>query len=250
MTGSPEEMRYLANSFNKDEYTVYCPVIAGHCNGANELANSTWVDWINSVEDSLKIFNKDINHIYCIGICVGGYLASLLAYRNPDKIKAIAWYSPGYLYNGWNIPYYQYIISKYFNTLLKYIVKLPLLKNINIYEKFPYGIKNKRIRNILIKKSNEFTRDVFPYYPLRLLVESYYLHKHCLTILSKINEPIIIIHSKEDDVFSDLNALELIKKLNNKSNLILIKNSYHMIHLDQEKNKVLKYTKTFFESFK
>ena len=53
LSGTPVEMRFIANGFAREGYTVSCPQLAGHCQSVEDLRRSTWVDWYTSTETAL-----------------------------------------------------------------------------------------------------------------------------------------------------------------------------------------------------
>src|SRR6516164_4102837 len=49
--GTPIEMRYIAQGLARAGYTVHVPQLAGHCGSVDDLTNTGWIDWYQTVED-------------------------------------------------------------------------------------------------------------------------------------------------------------------------------------------------------
>ncbi|MBP7056376.1 MAG: hypothetical protein KBB52_05955, partial [Candidatus Omnitrophica bacterium] len=54
LTGTPNEMRFLANYFNKKGYSVICPRLANHGEPLCILKKTKWQAFYNSVREVLK----------------------------------------------------------------------------------------------------------------------------------------------------------------------------------------------------
>ena len=54
VTGAPTEMKPLLRKLATENFTVYCPQLAGHCSTLKELKQTRWTDWYATLERSLK----------------------------------------------------------------------------------------------------------------------------------------------------------------------------------------------------
>jgi carboxylesterase len=59
--------------------------------------------------------------------------------------------------------------------------------------------------------------------------------------------PTLLIHAKEDDVSHPRNAERIQRLHGGQCEVVLLDNSYHMLHIDQERHKVADLTADFFE---
>ena len=50
LTGTPNEMRFVARGLHEAGYTVHAVQLAGHCGSAEDLVKTGWQDWYASVE--------------------------------------------------------------------------------------------------------------------------------------------------------------------------------------------------------
>jgi carboxylesterase len=64
--------------------------------------------------------------------------------------------------------------------------------------------------------------------------------------LSKVKTPILILHAKEDDMTSLKNARYIFKNIGSSDkSLVVLDDSYHMIVIDKEKERVAEETIRF-----
>jgi carboxylesterase len=74
-TGTPKEMRKLGEFLAQQGYTVLGIRLAGHATQIKDMMRTQWKDWVASVEDGLNFLKFCTDHIYVIGLSMGGVLA-------------------------------------------------------------------------------------------------------------------------------------------------------------------------------
>jgi carboxylesterase len=91
-TGTPFEVRPLAEALATHGFTTSAPQLAGHCGTVDELAATTHVEWLASAEAALIALQKDNGGqpVAIAGFSLGGLLALRLARLHPDKVAALA----------------------------------------------------------------------------------------------------------------------------------------------------------------
>jgi carboxylesterase len=90
-TGTPNEMRPLAESLASDNYTVLAPRLFGHATDPADMLRARWWDWIASAEDGLNLLRGCTERQVVMGLSMGGVLALLLAARHPiDAVFSFA----------------------------------------------------------------------------------------------------------------------------------------------------------------
>lgn len=80
-TGTPKEMRMLADSLALEKYTILGVRLAGHATDLEDMKHSTWRDWLASVEDGLNILKGCTDQQVVMGLSMGGVLSLLAAAR-------------------------------------------------------------------------------------------------------------------------------------------------------------------------
>ncbi|MGV3278184.1 alpha/beta hydrolase [Rickettsiales bacterium LUAb2] len=243
LTGAPVEMKALAKLFNAKGFSVYAPLLYGHGNGIKNLITTTWQDWYTDLEKHLKLLSTKYQIIYTAGICVGGSLGLMLAKNNPNIVKAVTIFSPTLKYNGTETPWWYGLSNYIMNTL----VKIPAYRKVCHCEKHPFGIKNDRLRNLIINSSA--TPEILDCYPAVVLNEYLKMVKVLKKSLPLLKTPLLLIQSIEDDVSSYKNSLTIQKLYGGLCEVYLLNNSYHLIHVDQQKSTVANQTSLFFNNY-
>lgn len=90
-TGTPKEMRMLADSLAQEKYTVLGIRLAGHATDLEDMRHSTWRDWLASVEDGLNLLKGCTEQQVVMGLSMGGVLSMLAAARY--EIKGVITFS-------------------------------------------------------------------------------------------------------------------------------------------------------------
>ncbi len=107
-TGTPYEMRMLAESLAADGYTVLAPRLFGHATDPDDMLRARWWDWIASAEDGLNLLRGCSDHQVVMGLSMGGVLSLLLAARHPvDAVCAFS--APFDLPNDPRIKFIKYV---------------------------------------------------------------------------------------------------------------------------------------------
>jgi carboxylesterase len=91
-TGTPFEVRPLAEALAQQGFTTLAPVLAGHCGSVDELAATAYPDWLASAERALEGLLGETKGapVAVAGFSLGGLLALRLARLYPEKIAALA----------------------------------------------------------------------------------------------------------------------------------------------------------------
>ena len=251
LTGTPNEMAFVSGFLKKRGYTTYLPRLANHDQPVELLKDSKWQDFYGSVREAfLRIEAVHMQQpIFAAGVCIGGLLALCLAAEFPDRIAGVSCLAPTLFYDGWNVPWYRCLLPLAYYTPLKYFFYFK--------EGPPYGIKNEALRkrvdayyqNADIHDLKEALQYGYPYIPVSLLYQQHLLIKHVIRQLPSIRVPVQLIHSEEDDGASVKNS-ELIRDQvgSEIKELITVKNSYHLVSIDNDKIFVAQKMADFFGS--
>src|SRR5919198_4315041 len=95
-TGTPKEMRQMGEFLNGQGYTCLGIRLAGHATDPEDMIRSRWTDWVASVEDGYQLLCGLTDHIFLIGLSMGGILA-LLASTQLNVKGVIAMSTPSRL---------------------------------------------------------------------------------------------------------------------------------------------------------
>ena len=132
--------------------------------------------------------------------------------------------------DGWRLPWYACFMPFGLHTIFRYYYEYP--------ECEPYGVKNKRVREI-VKKALAKTDGGMDNYPMCAFHELLELSHTVRHDLHSVISPLLIIHSREDDLASKKGAEEVYKSVSSRDKqLIILEDSYHMVLYDNEKDFV------------
>ena len=246
LTGTPNEMKGLANFFFRRGYSVLCPRLAHHGEPLHILKRAKWQEFYHSVKEALLKIPAD-QKVFVAGLSMGALLALLLAEEFPERISGVTGLSPTLFYDGWNIPWSHCLLPLAYYTPIRYFAYFK--------EEPPYGIKNERIRskvheyykNASFDDVSEVAQYGYPYFPVTLLCELRLLIKNLMKKMSRIRVPVQLVQASEDDMTSVRNSQYIYDHIaSTQKEIALLHDSYHVITADQERRTVAQKMNEFF----
>lgn len=239
LCGTPAEVRYVATGLGRAGYTVHCPQLAGHGGSREDIVQTGWKDWYRSAEAALTEIRKECDVVIVGGLCLGSILGLHLAIRHPDKVQGVALFAPTLWINGWAMPWY---IKLFELVRTKWIARL-----MHFPDAETLGIKCPRVRDFVrtALASADGTELGSAGTPAAMVLEHRWMVKEALRDLKRVDQPTLIMHSREDD-YADLNnATYLQKTLSGSVDTVVLEDSYHMVTLDKQRQVVVEYTRAF-----
>lgn len=208
-TGSPAEMRLLADYLLEQGFTVMAVRLPGHGTQVEDLNKTDWKNWYNAVVDSYNILRGMCDEISVVGISMGSLLAIKLAtYHVIDKLIVMS--TPIEINND----------------------KLPFLPIYRIFQS--YMPKRKRQYNV-----SEIYDISYDKYPLDALSSMLELIEKVKENLPSVTNPTLIIQSRVEKTVKPKSANYINKNIGSKKKqLIWLENSGHMIVLDSQHDAV------------
>ena len=237
--GTPVELKFVAQALNRIGHTVYCPLLVGH-GGTGELLNTTtWMDWYKSVEQAHDALKERSDVIIVGGLSAGVLLALHLAAERPREVHGTLLFSPTFWPDGWAIP-------RYF-ALFKLVRYKWFANLINLRECAPYGIKDERIRQVVLNSLQSEGRPMKDIFGRKggTVLEFRWLAKTVEKELGQIKQPALIFHPRFDDQSDIRNSILLQRKLGGLAEVVVLDDSYHMVTLDRQRVDVADRSVTF-----
>ncbi|MBI4650589.1 alpha/beta fold hydrolase [Candidatus Desantisbacteria bacterium] len=196
-TASPWEMKDMGEYLYKKGYNVYGICLPGHATSPDDLMGVTWQDWYKSVCASYEITKLLGNKVVIAGESTGGVLALYLAANKPNVSGVISLSSAVFFQNR----------TICLSGIAKYFIK---------YNIRPLEEKYK------------------PYYyekrAMPAVYEVYKLSREIIKELSKINQPVLIIHSKKDKTVRYKSSEFIFNEINSKNKkFISLENAPHVL---------------------
>lgn len=233
--GNPLEMRYLGRKLNRAGYTVRIPYIHG-CGAADGrwlAAKSRWEHWREQVEAHFDALRRDHDQVSVAGLCIGADLALALALTRSADIHALCVYATTLYYDGWSITPWRRLRAVAYYTPLRYLISYK--------EKAPYGLKDERIREWIAGQMKTGGAGATAAAQLHLsgVYQAERMMRYLRGNLHRISAPCLILHAKEDDTASPRSA-DLVEKTVSSTMIkkIILHDSYHIITMDNDKDRV------------
>lgn len=240
LTGAPQEMKSVGRVLHKRGFSLYGPMLAGHGGTEADLLKTDWRDWVDSAKQAYVDFAKEVDEVYVAGICAGGAIGLELCAEFPE-IKGAAVYSMLFEYDGWNMP--KITLGA---PIIQAVANLPLLRSLSFVQPHPYGFKDERLRGLAENALESLIPGALDRMPLGCMYQLYRLARHVEKVGPSIKAPVLIAHAREDDMANPRNAYRLQRALGGFSEVVMLEDSYHMIHVDREHARLGELTAGFF----
>ena len=237
--GSPVQLRFLAEQLNRAGHTVVCPLLSGHGSTPAEFERSRWTEWYVSAELALERMQRDCDVVIVGGVSAGAIVALRLAATRKDLVKACAVYAPMFWPNGWAIPrvlnLFKLVPQRWFANLFTFS------------EKAPYGIKDDELRRIALDSLTADGRSPADVFRRKggTLLEFRRLADDVKARLGEITQPVLAIHTRDDDQSDMASTMLLQTKLGGRVETMVLDDSYHMVVQDRQRQMVADRTAAF-----
>ncbi|MEO1694820.1 MAG: alpha/beta fold hydrolase [Pseudomonadota bacterium] len=240
--GTPAEMRLIAQGLHRQGHTVLCPMLRGHGGSDLLLSTTRWEQWLETVQTAYAQLAERCDHIVIGGQSAGGMLAIHLAAEKPANLAGLVLFSPTFWPNGWAIP-------RHFQ-LFRLIRQRFIANLIRVRERAPFGIKDERLRKLVIESLQREGRSLEDIHGRRggTIFEFRKLARSAKQQLSAIAAPVLVMHSRIDDQADLSNAMRAVCGLKAPTELVVLDDSYHLITLDHQRMFVMDRTVTFAKS--
>ena len=230
LTGSPFELKKYGQFLYNNGYDVFAECLPGHGEKFEEIYTVKYQDWLDFAYSKFEKLKSEYEDVFVSGLCLGAVLALAVGIKYKEKVSGIIAFSTTLYLDGWRLPWYKCFMPLALSTILRFYYNYP--------ECEPHGVKNLKTRSA-IKKILEKGDVGMNDFPMTAFYELLKLSSVIRKELDKVISPIILIHSKEDDLTSTKSAEVVYKKVSSKDKkYIILYDSYHMVLYDNEKEFV------------
>jgi carboxylesterase len=249
LTGTPNEMRFLAFHFNRLGYSVICPRLANHGKPLRILKRTTWEELHASLRTVFLSALETGDRVYVAGLSMSALFVLLLAEEFGEKLAGGICLAPTLFFDGWNVPWYNRLLPLASYTPLKYCCYFK--------DSTPYGIKNEKMRGMVhrfyskarLEDIEGISKYGYAFFPVSLFYQLQRLVRRVIPLLGRINAPMLLIHAQEDDTASINNSQFIYDRISSKvKKLVILTDSYHVITADQEREKVAREMQAFLDT--
>jgi len=240
LTGTPFELKKYGQFLFNNGFDVFADSLPGHGENFSEIYTVKYTDWLDFAYERFSKLKEKYENVFVSGICLGAVLALAIGIKFKNEVTGIISLSTTLFLDGWRLPWYSFLMPLGLSTILRYYYNYP--------ECDPHGIKNLKTRNVIKKllAKGDVGMNDFPMSGIYELIKlSKYIRKH----LKEFSCPILLVHSKEDDLTSLKSAETVYKNITSKDkNLIILEDSYHMVLYDNEKEFVMNKAMEFIDN--
>jgi carboxylesterase len=207
-TGSPRSMRPWAEHLAAQGFAVEMPRLPGHGTTWKDLAVCRWDDWYSEADRAFSALRQRCDHVFSMGLSVGGSLSLRLAQLRPDEVTGIVLVNP----------------AVDFHHVAKPL--LPLLRH--VVPAFP-GI----INDIKKPGQDEGGYDKIPLNAFNSVVNDGW--KVIKADIGKVRTPVLLMHSREDHTIDPTDSTWILEHLPGTDvTEIVLENSYHVATIDND----------------
>ena len=199
--------------------------------------------WVRQVQACVHSLRLQHERVVLVGISAGAGLALASAMDAAQAPDGLVLMSTTLRYDGWAIPPWHFLLPLALHT--------PLGRLWRYRERPPYGVKNERIRAWIAHEleSRRISSAGSATLGVSHLKQHDRLIRHLRRHLGQVRSPrVLALHAEEDEVASLRNLERLAHGLSSTHiNLqtVIVCNSYHMISIDNDRQKVVRETVDF-----
>ena len=242
LRSTPLELQPLLKALHRAGFTVDAPHLAGYGFSA-DASTGSWRDWLDEAVARFDALAAQYGQVAVCGLSMGATLALAVAAERSGGVAAVGALSTTLYYDGWNTPWYRFLSPLGYFT--------PLRHRMVIRETSPFGIKNERLREWIERQvaAGPISAVGASALSLPALHEAEKLMRYTRRHLPQVVAPTLILHSSEDDIAS-LKSARLVQRRVQAHDVRLIQlhDSYHMLTLDNERERVAALTVDFFQA--
>ncbi|WP_431522059.1 alpha/beta hydrolase [Guptibacillus hwajinpoensis] len=213
-TGSTQSMRFLGEQLASEGYTVYGPRLQGHGTHYEDMEQSTYEEWVQSVVQGYQWIKERCDQIFIAGLSMGGTLTLYLAGKYPE-VKGI-------------MP-------------INAAIDIPDLEQMR-------GQTEPRFLDAIGSdiKAEGVTELAYEKTPIKSIQEILELMELTRKELRSIKMPALIFKSLEDHVVPPENSDHIYEEMSSeKKEIVELHGSYHVATLDNDKELIAEKCKAF-----
>lgn len=218
-TGTPYEVRPLAEVFHEKGYAIWAPLLPGHGSDGAAINNTTMEQWYQAIMSCYEEMNE-VGPKIVAGVSMGGLLATLLAaQKNIDALILIA-------------PAFELFTSGKTAIGLSFMGAHHLLPTLR---------KTEQGGDIVDKSAQLFNPNT-PEIPIRGLQELEKVRQLALKALPQITMPVFLAHGEKDRTIPPQTSVDISLKLIHAPETVLHRypRSGHVLPIDLEQRQLQK----------
>jgi carboxylesterase len=232
LTGTPYEMRWLGERLTAAGVRVQGIRLAGHGGGPEELGDVTYANWYESVVEGFERLRAYDEPNVVIGLSMGAVLAARLAIDQREAVSAVVMLAPAFY-----LPFWTRAALRLLRPSTNFA------NRIYIHRQSGSDIHDAAARRV--HPGNQLM-------PLRAALDLLELSNQVRAKLPELVQPTLVIQSRRDHTCPfNKNTDFLMKHLAcSDKRLIALDESFHVITVDSERERVAQETLDFILPFR
>jgi carboxylesterase len=225
LTGSPFEMRHVAERLSARGVRCLGPVMAGHGGDPGALRDLSWMDWVEQARRDLARLDG-ARRTFVVGCSMGALVACALAHALPARVDGLALLAPA--------------------LRLSWAGRLAALlaRRTHLAAVVPYLSKRggSDVRDAEMRRANPCMSAI----PLAAVGELAGLALHVDGLLPEIAAPAIVIAGARDHTVKLDGARRLARRIGSgPARLVVLPRSFHLVGVDVERDRCADEVATF-----
>jgi carboxylesterase len=215
LSGSPFEVRHVADRLNRDGVRCIGPVMAGHAGDPHALVGLSWRSWVDGARQELLRL-EGARRTFVVGCSMGALVACVLAHDHPDRVDGLALLAPAL-----RLTRSLRIAGVFARSRLALLVP-PIPKG-------PSDIRDPEMR---------WRNPALSAVPISALAELEKLQRHVDRLLPGIAAPAVVIAGARDHTVTLAGARRLARRIGSgPAPLVVLKKSQHLVGIDVERDE-------------
>jgi carboxylesterase len=225
LTGSPFEVRYVAERLQAAGYRCLGPLMPGHGGDPRALAGLSWAAWVEGARRELAKLSG-ARRTFVVGCSMGALVACALAHALPERVDAIALLAPALRLAG---P----------GRLAALLARHTPLRGAVVPK-----VGGSDVRDPVMRRANPTMRGV----PLSAVGELDLLARHVDSLLPRVSAPALVVAGGEDHTVTLAGARRMAQRLGaDGGRLVVLPSSFHLVGIDVERDRCAREVLTFFD---
>jgi len=228
LTGSPFEMRHVADRLHAMGMRCRAPVMPGHGGDPRALADLAWTSWVEGARRELEALGG-ARRTFLVGCSMGALVACALAHARPDEVDALALLAPALELSG---------TARLAGFLARHTPLRDLLPPIP-------KLGGSDVRDRAMRLANPTMEAV----PLAAVGELVALARHVDGLLPGIAAPALVVAGRRDHTVKLSGARRLARRIGSgPARLVVLEQSCHLVGIDCERDRCAEEVAIFFET--
>jgi carboxylesterase len=225
LSGSPFELRALADRLYLEGIRCLGPLMAGHGGDPEALRGVLWTDWVGKAREELLRL-QGARRTFLVGCSMGALVALALAHDHPDRVDGLALLAPAL----------RLAVGPALGGMLARRTPLG-----GLLPSLPKGTSD--VRDDEMRRLNPAMKSI----PLSAVGELQRLADHVDRLLPAVAAPAIVFAGGRDHTVRLSGAKRIARRIGSApARLVVLRESFHLLGIDVERDTVADEVAAFF----